>query len=116
MATENPTPTVKLVANGSTWADGQALAVQLLHELEEHDLEFDAYSLDPAERAPGKPQVDILARYLESIDRAASPKAKEGFTALLSDYLAGAAAGGTRDAMWYDALIDGDTAQPAGRG
>jgi hypothetical protein len=90
------------------FADGQALAVQLLHELEECDLEVSHFSLDSAEREPGQPQVNVVLRYLDAMKRGAMTGRlmEEGFASVLSDYLAACGKGSIRDASWYDRLVD----------
>ena len=93
-------------------ADGQALAVQMLRELEEHDLDYSPYSLDSSEREQGRPQVNIVMKYLDAL-RDGSRNVEAGFAAVLSDFLAAAGEGGIRDAAWYDERLAAGALDPA---
>lgn len=78
-----------------TRADGVHLAVNMLVEMEELGLDElavdgDEYLRD--ERRDGRPQSDILVRYLRAAQQ--HPEVEAGFLAVLTDALGAAAEGG----------------------
>lgn len=78
-----------------TAADGRALAVNMLVEMEELGLDElavdgDEYLRD--ELRDGRPQSDVLTRYLRAAQQ--HPEVEAGFLAVLTDALGAAAEGG----------------------
>ena len=76
---------------GFTRADGIELAVNMFAEMEE--LGLDELAIDNAQECrDGRPQSDILARYLRNAQR--HPEVEAGFLAVLTDALGSAAESG----------------------
>ena len=67
-----------------TEADGRRLAIDMLLEIRD-ELGVDESVLDDDAR-DGRPQSDVLARYLRSV-RAAGSAAEAGFLAVLTDFV-----------------------------
>ena len=70
-------------------ADGVALAAQMLMDIESSDdSEFDRFTIEGEYREPGKPQVNIVQEYIDRIRAAGNREVEEGFTKVLTDFLA----------------------------
>lgn len=82
-----------------TEADGRQLAVNMLLEIRD-ELGVDECVLDPDAR-DGRPQSDVLARYLRTV-RDAGAAAEAGFVAVLTDFV-GSAFEATPDPESYEA-------------
>ena len=78
MATSHPTPT-----DAQAWRRGVDLALDLLNEASWHT---DEHVLDPSARN-GRPQDNIVARYLREVREAADPRVELAFGAVLSDFI-----------------------------
>ena len=72
-----------------TQADGIRLAVDMLLEMSR--LGLDQLAIDAADARDGRPQSDVLARFLTTAQR--SPAVKAGFLAVLTDVLGSYAEG-----------------------
>ena len=70
-----------------TEADGRQLAADMLKEMER--IGFDELALDGAQYREGRPQNDVLARYLAAARGSAD--IERGFLAVLTDVLGSAA-------------------------
>lgn len=99
----SPTPDRRLRLG---YEDGLALGAQLLLHLEvvEPGREHEPHSLDPRERSPGRAQHDVVGQFLRAA-RGAGDEVERGFTAVLSDYVAGCCQGMIRDAATYEAWL-----------
>lgn len=74
-----------------TEADGRRLAVDMLVEMAE--LGVDDLAIDGAEYRDGRPQNDVLARFLRSVRGA--PAVEAGFLQVLTDVIGSAVEGGS---------------------
>lgn len=72
-----------------TEADGRRLAVDMLAEMSA--LGFDELAIDGAQYRDGRPQSDMLVRYLRAARE--DPKVEAGFLAVLQDVIGSAAEG-----------------------
>lgn len=88
-------------------ADGRKHAAAMLRE-------FAAVNADEAaiesRYRPGKPQCDILRRYLRAVGECNRPGFAAGFNAVLTDFLAHAG-DGAPEPTFYEALDDADIAR-----
>ncbi len=88
--------------------DGVALAIAMLTELECGPRDkYEICSFDPGERKPGTPQRNIVLEYL---DRITSADMRAGFASVLSDYVAGTAAGIVTDSSLYEGVASASKA------
>lgn len=87
--------------------DGFELALQLRKqiEIELEENEYEPYMIEEAYREPGTPQRNIVQEYLDTIRATGDRELEEGFTALLTEYLASAVAGGLPDSNLYERML-----------
>lgn len=105
MANNDRTGNVVNLRNGDSgkFDDGVKLAGRMLRELEacEYADGYDPYALIPSHRAPGTPQQNLVLQFTK-LSREGGADVEAGFTAALTDYVAGAAgAGCIRPAVRY---------------
>lgn len=100
---------VPRVAGQFTQADGRRLAVDMFVEM--RDLGTDELVIDRAgEYREGRPQNDVLARYLRTAR--AHPEVEAGFLAMLTDAIGSAVEGGGAIEL-YEELTEISEAVPA---
>jgi hypothetical protein len=85
--------------------DGRTLAAAMLREFSESNA--DEASIERRYR-PGKPQSNILTRYLRLVSEHNSGPLKAGFNAVLTDFLAHAFRTGVVRPEFYERLDDGE--------
>jgi hypothetical protein len=103
MADRNVTPKDSAI---SPTAYGRKLAVGMLIEFRAMD-HNDETCIEPRYR-PGKPQSDILTRYVRAVRDQYSPAVEAGFFAVLTDYLAHEAA---TEPEYYNDLYENGNAR-----
>ena len=92
------------MADAFTEADGRRLAVDMLVEM--RDLGFDELAIGDAEEVrEGRPQADILARYLRTARE--HPNVEAGFLAILTDVIGSAAEDGGAIELYEQEAIHG---------
>ena len=91
---------------GFSERDGMELALQMFHEFESLDTSEHSVCAIEAEYRGGQPQLNLLLKYLDSIDSTGSRDLKVGFTSMLTGYLAVCSEGGVPDSQYLEQFLE----------